>query len=169
MAWTAPRTWVVGEVVTASIMNTHVRDNLTALRDLTPKCKMSFINSGGAVPADNLLRLYSGTTTTWYDNDSMVSTGTITIKTAGTFYVIGETWSAVLGQQHVYIMKNTSTLTAEGDTAPANIGDQNRSGCRAEDLNAYVVNDTLKVALSHAGGVAINLCTFQLTAWRVGS
>lgn len=28
MAWTAPRTWVTGEVVTASIMNTHVRDNL---------------------------------------------------------------------------------------------------------------------------------------------
>lgn len=28
--WTAPRTWVVGELVTAAIMNTHVRDNLLA-------------------------------------------------------------------------------------------------------------------------------------------
>lgn len=28
MAWTAPRTWTTGEVVTASIMNTHVRDNM---------------------------------------------------------------------------------------------------------------------------------------------
>ena len=28
MAWTDPRTWVTGEVVTASLMNTHVRDNL---------------------------------------------------------------------------------------------------------------------------------------------
>ena len=27
MAWTAPRTWVTAEVVTASIMNTDVRDN----------------------------------------------------------------------------------------------------------------------------------------------
>lgn len=27
MAWTAPRTWVTSEVVTAAIMNTHVRDN----------------------------------------------------------------------------------------------------------------------------------------------
>ena len=27
MAWTAPRTWVTAEVVTASQMNTHVRDN----------------------------------------------------------------------------------------------------------------------------------------------
>lgn len=28
MAWTAPRTWATGEIVTASILNTHVRDNL---------------------------------------------------------------------------------------------------------------------------------------------
>lgn len=28
MAWTAPRTWTAGEVVTGSIQNTHIRDNL---------------------------------------------------------------------------------------------------------------------------------------------
>ena len=32
MAWTTPRTWTVGEIVNASIMNTHVRDNLNHLR-----------------------------------------------------------------------------------------------------------------------------------------
>lgn len=31
MAWTAPRTWTTGELVTAAIMNTHVRDNLSAI------------------------------------------------------------------------------------------------------------------------------------------
>lgn len=31
MAWTAPRTWVTSEVVTSSIMNTHVRDNFLYL------------------------------------------------------------------------------------------------------------------------------------------
>jgi hypothetical protein len=31
MAWTAPRTWATSELVTASMMNTHVRDNLSAL------------------------------------------------------------------------------------------------------------------------------------------
>jgi len=31
MAFTSPRTWTPGETVTASIMNTHVRDNFTAL------------------------------------------------------------------------------------------------------------------------------------------
>lgn len=33
MAWTAPRTWVAGELVTASIMNLAVRDNLLYLKD----------------------------------------------------------------------------------------------------------------------------------------
>lgn len=31
MAWTAPRTWTDGELVTAAIMNPHVRDNLKAV------------------------------------------------------------------------------------------------------------------------------------------
>lgn len=31
MAWTTPRTWAAGEVITAAIMNTHVRDNFNAL------------------------------------------------------------------------------------------------------------------------------------------
>lgn len=33
MAWTTPRTWVTAEVVTASHMNTHVRDNTAYLKD----------------------------------------------------------------------------------------------------------------------------------------
>lgn len=33
MAWTTPRTWTAGEVVTATMMNEQVRDNLTYLKD----------------------------------------------------------------------------------------------------------------------------------------
>lgn len=35
MAWTAPRTFVSGEVLTAAIFNVHVRDNLAMLQDPT--------------------------------------------------------------------------------------------------------------------------------------
>lgn len=31
MAWTAPRTWIAGEVVSAALLNAHVRDNLLML------------------------------------------------------------------------------------------------------------------------------------------
>lgn len=32
MAWTAPITWVDNDLVTAALMNTHLRDNLNALK-----------------------------------------------------------------------------------------------------------------------------------------
>ncbi|MGH7206831.1 MAG: hypothetical protein ACREI2_11550, partial [Nitrospiraceae bacterium] len=31
MAWTNPKTWSIGELVTAAMLNTHVRDNELAL------------------------------------------------------------------------------------------------------------------------------------------
>ena len=31
MAWTTPRTWVTNELVTAAMLNTHIRDNLNYL------------------------------------------------------------------------------------------------------------------------------------------
>jgi hypothetical protein len=34
MAYTAPRTWTAGELVTALLLNTHIRDNITALAQL---------------------------------------------------------------------------------------------------------------------------------------
>lgn len=40
MAWTTPRTWTTGELVTAAILNTHVRDNLAYLYDRTHTVKM---------------------------------------------------------------------------------------------------------------------------------
>lgn len=33
-SWTAPRTWVVAELVTAALLNTHLRDNLNSVNDV---------------------------------------------------------------------------------------------------------------------------------------
>ena len=33
MAWSTPRTWVTGELVTAALLNSYVRDNQNALHD----------------------------------------------------------------------------------------------------------------------------------------
>ncbi len=33
-AWTTPRTWIVSEVPTAALFNTHVRDNFDFLGDV---------------------------------------------------------------------------------------------------------------------------------------
>lgn len=64
MAWTPPRTWVAGEIVTALIGNTHWRDNLLALahgswgRDVTTVVKAAnetVTNSAAMQSDDHLL------------------------------------------------------------------------------------------------------------------
>ena len=45
MAWTAPRTWTTGELVTAALLNTHVRDNLNVLN---PTALTLTVDGGGA-------------------------------------------------------------------------------------------------------------------------
>lgn len=47
MGWTTPRTWSPGETVTASLMNTHVRDQLNALEPRP--IAVSFGSAGGGV------------------------------------------------------------------------------------------------------------------------
>ena len=43
MSWTTPRTWTTGELVTAAIMNAHIRDNQTTLNP----AGVSFVIDGG--------------------------------------------------------------------------------------------------------------------------
>lgn len=46
MAWTTPRTWVADEVVTATVMNTHVRDNFKAIGDAWTGYTPTVVQSG---------------------------------------------------------------------------------------------------------------------------
>lgn len=88
MAWTAPRTWVTGEQVTAAIMNTHVRDNFlitapakaTAIGDIFFANAVNSIGSGlAAGTTANFLR--GGTANpTW--NDTLL--GDLTLGATGT-------------------------------------------------------------------------------------
>lgn len=81
MAWSAPRTWSVGEVVTAAIMNTHVRDNLNYLKGAAGAVQIdneitSLLAAGGSVNAQGtnngsfarlklVAKRTSGTTVDW--------------------------------------------------------------------------------------------------------
>lgn len=44
MAWTLPRTWVAGEVVTAALLNTHLRDNLNAVSGILADAAENIVN-----------------------------------------------------------------------------------------------------------------------------
>lgn len=44
MAWTAPRTWTTGELVTAAFLNTHLRDNLSYLAGFASDTETQDVN-----------------------------------------------------------------------------------------------------------------------------
>jgi hypothetical protein len=47
MAWTTPRDWTAGELVTEAIMDTHIRDNLrSVMHVLAYKTSDEFVDSG---------------------------------------------------------------------------------------------------------------------------
>jgi hypothetical protein len=64
-AWTTPRTWVASEVVTASIMNTHIRDNELLLKtpysDLgrIPALSSTYVHDLSATSLTGLVQLGS--------------------------------------------------------------------------------------------------------------
>lgn len=65
MGWTAPRTWVASEVVTAAIMNTHVRDNLNALNGFVRKTADQSVTSSTVAVNDTHLLYTIGATGTY--------------------------------------------------------------------------------------------------------
>src|SRR5436309_5601123 len=61
MAWTAPATWTVGQLVTAATMNTHVRDNLKYLKGQAGQVAIEdAINATGTVRATSQTTPASG-------------------------------------------------------------------------------------------------------------
>ena len=51
MAWTAPRTWVTGETVTAALLNAHIRDNLleTSAATVTTAGDIAFADAANSM------------------------------------------------------------------------------------------------------------------------
>ena len=66
MAWTQPRTWVAGELVTAALLNTHVRDQLLAIAGGTAAVDSLTLDGQTTAPAvapSGDARIYLDTTT----------------------------------------------------------------------------------------------------------
>lgn len=47
VAWTTPRSWIVGEVITDSLLNQYLRDNMLYLGDSTTRPMFRFTRSAG--------------------------------------------------------------------------------------------------------------------------
>lgn len=120
MAWTSPKTWLVGETVTAANMNFHVRDNEEWLRRLT----------GNADPpaADYVAVSTSTSLTAW----AKITQAVMAANSVGTAQVIAGSLNgthlavASVGDSHMVNQKvnrvgdsMTGTLTAQKDITVA--------------------------------------------------
>ncbi len=82
MPWTTAKTWAVNELLTAVALNTHLRDNLNALKD--PPTALALVGS-----------TYASTSTSFVNIDS---TGlAVTITTSGGDVLIGFSGAWVMG------------------------------------------------------------------------
>jgi hypothetical protein len=106
MAWTAPRTWTNGEVVTDTLLNTHLRDNLLAL--LHP-----LTLSGTAVDVQNTVTETSLGSFTVPGN-SMGANGTVYALYAGDFL-----WNNNTANQINLRIKFGGTTHIQGLITPA--------------------------------------------------
>lgn len=96
MAWTAPRTWVTNEIVTAAQLNTHVRDELLALGPSTIGTTISGIQTAvgavdgmrarvraGSTPYDFITLTYDATYAKWVSEPSSYVVKTATVNDTG--------------------------------------------------------------------------------------
>ena len=88
MAWTAPRTWVTGEVVTAALMNTHVRDDLRYLKGLDGGVTIEDdLDIGANLLKTTNLSLKEGTSSIWYLRTAADDAYVSILGTAGQFSI----------------------------------------------------------------------------------
>lgn len=122
MAWTAPRTWVAGETVTAALLNTHVRDNLKAIGDpwtsYTPTyggftignavVTAKYLQAGKLVIGE--VKIVFGSTSTWSGTFtvSMPVTASLTLVPVGTAFMSDASTSA--NRFGVAVLNSTTTV-----------------------------------------------------------
>lgn len=118
MAWTTPRSWQVGDVVTAAWMNTYVSDDLNALAagpycDLyatAPGSTSSSVNVFTAIPFDTEV----ADTDTMHDTST--NTSRITATTGGLYLVSG---GAGIVQQAAAVMRFAIAFYINGAVIPS--------------------------------------------------
>ena len=102
MAWSAPKTFVVGDVLTASDMNTYVSDNTDFLN--TPPSARVYNNADIEIANETTTALTFNTER--WDNNTIHSTssntGRLTCRTAGLYYIYG----------HVSFASSTDTISS---------------------------------------------------------
>jgi hypothetical protein len=187
MAWTAPRTWVTAEVITATIMNVHVSDNLIALDqhthdgssgdgndELTGLDHITYDDaSAPAAPGSSKLRLYSVSGILRNRAGSAGADHKVAPANTGTYTGDGATSKAITGVGFTPVwvliarvdgtgevwhkMAGHSGLTAQRLDASAS----GTSAITSLDSNGFTVDDNASDADPNTNGVSYAYLALQ--------
>ncbi len=111
MAWTAPRTWVTGETVTAALMNAHIRDNFleTSAATVTTAGDMVYADAANSmgtrlpIGAGQTHLVSTGTAPVWRAIVTDVDTGSGTTSSTGYLTMANLSDSAFAGEVAVTV------------------------------------------------------------------
>jgi hypothetical protein len=123
MAWTTPRTWATGELVTKTIMDTHIRDNLNALKDPPSDEYAVHETSDYYTTSGSFVDVYSYasvTITTTGGDVLIVFFGVLKNATAGArvYLDVEIDGSSLLGGDDGLLCVVPKPITSASDTAP---------------------------------------------------
>lgn len=161
MAYTTPATAVAGTALTASFLNTNLRDNMAWVATDSPCCR-AYNNAAISISSGSSTALTFNSER--YDNAAMhstsVNTGRITIPTGGGGkYLIGCVieWNTAAGGNYrdVRIRNNGTTYHAGATTTP--IGGAGSPLCAPVGAWAYSAADYAEVVVAQDSGGAINV------------
>jgi hypothetical protein len=160
MAYTTDRTWVTGEVVTAALMNTYVRDNVKWLS--TDKPMVRCYNNAAISTATGVVTPLTYNTNR-FDNASLHSTtsltGRITVSTANAGkYLTGASveWQAsTLGDYRTLVVRLGSVVNVTASTYSPGA----TNGFANQNVSALwsISNDFFDTAVQQNSGGALNV------------
>ena len=159
MAWTTPRTWTSTEVVTASIMNTHVRDNFneTAPAKSSAGAGYNIVANGTNSMAARLV-----------DQDSVTTSETTTSTSFTDLTTSGPSVTVTTGAKALILMTAQVSNSSAGsscyvDYAVSGATTRSANNTSALRYESGSANDVLKVTHAHLNvGLSVGSNTFKL-------
>jgi hypothetical protein len=159
MAWTnPPRTWTDGELVTAAIMNTHVRDQLSLVPHIIAKSADESVTSSTVLQDDDHLTFAIGVSESWWFQFALCRTGPGGLKialnapTGATGFWSYNSWASAINAQRI----TTAAATfVDGETASESDGTAD-----VHTVDGYVLNSStggtfkLRWAQTNSNGTA---------------